>query len=145
MSLLNFNVDKISTQSKTGELINTMALSSLTMGLSSIRMHILRIQHIALTDKTKKYSSLLGGLLVFLGLGAVLTLASTTAPYYMSYLQVRADSKSARYANTVFVLNLALVLNALSSIGTGVLKNKFPKFTFKNMHYIAIILLTYVF
>ena len=93
---------------------------------------------------SKKYLSLVGGFLVYVGLGAILSIPSVTAPYYMSYMQVRTKSKDARYPNTVYILNITLVFNALSSICSGVLKNRFTKFTFKQMHYVAIVLLTYV-
>ena len=85
----------------------------------------------------KKYLTLIGGLIIFVGINAS-PVGSSNAPYYLSYMQDRANSTSARYANTVYSSNFVMVFNALSAIISGLLKNKY-KFSFKQMHFFGFI------
>ena len=83
----------------------------------------------------KKYLTLLGGLIYFIGLGT-LSAGSVTTPYYLSYLQNRAGSKSARYPNTLYLGTVLFIVNSISATMFGLLKNKFG-YSYKQMSFVG--------
>ncbi len=62
----------------------------------------------------KKYLTILGGSIYFISLGSI-GITSTATPYYMSYLHNRTVSEQARYPNTVYLLTVQLVTQALAA------------------------------
>lgn len=88
----------------------------------------------------KKYRTVLGGLLVLFAINTH-PVGSSNAPYYLSYMQQnqKHNGIAARYANTVYSSNFCMVVNALTAIASGLLKNKY-NFSFKQMHYVGLIL-----
>lgn len=90
----------------------------------------------------KKYSTVLGGLLVLFAINTH-PVGSSNAPYYLSYMQQNQKHSNngiqARYANTIYSSNFCMVVNALTAIASGLLKNKY-NFSFKQMHYVGLIL-----
>ena len=56
----------------------------------------------------KKYTTLLGGVIMMFCLGSISTLA-TMSPYYMSFLREYNDLKHVRYSQTIWLQTFYLV------------------------------------
>lgn len=86
----------------------------------------------------KKYLCLLGGMLINIGMRSS-PMGSSNDPYYLSYMQVKANSTIARYPNTIYSSNFELVIMALTSMIAGLSKNKYT-LSYMQMYYAGLAL-----
>ncbi len=83
----------------------------------------------------KKYLTILGGLVYFISLGSI-GITSTATPYYMSYLRNRTDSVQARYPNTIYLLTIQMVTQAIAATISGSLMSRL-KFSLKQLAFVG--------
>lgn len=77
-------------------------------------------------DEYKKWSTLIGGIIVHLSLGSLDTFGNLT-PYLTSYLREIAGS-SVRYSNSNWILSTVSIAMAISTVLTGLFITRFkPK------------------
>lgn len=89
----------------------------------------------------KKYTSIIGGILVMIPPGAI-GIIGTMSVYYMSYCQTVFESKLARYPNTIYLLTTVFLLISIAGIIAGILKNKI-NFTLKQMAFVGSTIIRY--
>ena len=83
----------------------------------------------------KKYLSVLGALLICIGIAAT-PMTCSSGPYYLSYMQIKANLTAARYANGTYTSHFVLIFNALTTISLGLLKNNY-NISLKRTHFLG--------
>ena len=76
-----------------------------------------------ITNKTKKWSTLFGGVLIHLSLGSFYTFGNLS-PYLTSYLREMSGS-SCRYSNSNWIFSSLSISMAISSVLTGLFVSRF--------------------
>ena len=76
-----------------------------------------------LGDSVKKVLSVVGGMLLMAAMSSS-SLASSCAPYYISYIRV-FDNSDVRYSQTLWMSSLYIISLSLSATMGGILTNRF--------------------
>ena len=71
----------------------------------------------------KKYTSIIGGVLMTFCLGSISTLSSM-AVYYMSYLREYDSLNSVRYSETIWLITLLTIFVSISALASDLVKKK---------------------
>jgi fumarate reductase subunit C len=74
-------------------------------------------------DKYKKWSTLIGGVLIHLPLGAFYTFGNM-CPYVASYLREYDGFDTIRYSDIVWILSVTSLATSISAIFVNFLQNK---------------------
>jgi MFS family permease len=89
----------------------------------------------------KKYTSIIGGVLMTFCLGSISTLSSM-AVYYMSYLREYDSLNSVRYSETIWLITLLTIFVSISALASDLVKKKFKFLTSKQFAILGSLLMS---